>query len=531
MKSQSKFFFSIVLACLVLISYKGYSQLKYAVYFTDKNQVEFNPETYFSPKAIERRLKHNIPLNHISDYPLNQNYVAVIRQNCDSIKGVSRWLNAVFVYANNAQIEEIEKLNFVKNVELLGNYQVALAANDSNVMLPENGLPVLSQTDQVKRFNAGFFEQQNIDGKNVVIAVFDAGFNSVNKHPAFSHVFERNGILKTFDFIKNTEEVYHGGTHGTMVLSNICGIDNGKKLGLATGANFLLARTEFTYFEPFSEEENWLMAAEWADKNGADIINSSLGYTKKRYNTNQMDGKTSLVSKAAKIAISKGILVVNSVGNDGHKSWEIIVTPADVDSVLSVGGIDPSSDVHIFFSSYGPTANNKRKPNVVAFGKTITAVSNSSIKSAFGTSFSSPLVTGFAACALQLHPSYTNMQLFKEIERSGHLYPYFDYAHGYGVPQADYFTGNKKPVKPTFEIDKNEKELVVKLLINYSETTINEPYESYMFYHLEDSKGILRKYKVIKVSSTTPLTISIDTLIKYRILRIHYKGYTLSVDL
>ena len=67
-----------------------------------------------------------------------------------------------------------------------------------------------------------------------------------------------------------------------MVLSCIAGVKDSVRLGLAPNAEFLLARTERSRREPFSEEENWLAAAEWADRNGADIINSSLGYVHHR---------------------------------------------------------------------------------------------------------------------------------------------------------------------------------------------------------------------------------------------------------
>ncbi len=189
------------------------------------------------------------------------------------------------------------------------------------------------------------------------------------------------------------------------------------KMGLATEAEFLLARTEVNT-EPFSEEENWLAAAEWADKNGADIISSSLGYTLPRYFQYQMDGKSTLVARAATMAFEKGILVVNAMGNDGAGKWFVVGTPADAEEVLSVGGVDPFTNVHISFSSFGPTADGRMKPNVCAAGQALVA-SPKRITKAYGTSFATPLVTGFAACVLQLNPDFTVQELKTNIEQSG----------------------------------------------------------------------------------------------------------------
>ncbi len=156
-----------------------------------------------------------------------------------------------------------------------------------------------------------------------------------------------------------------------------------------------------------------------------------------------MNGKKSLVARAANMAASKGMLVVNAAGNDGETKWKHLGTPADADSVLSVGGISPESDYHFSFSSYGPTADKRLKPNVCAYGAVMES-GKKGLTTTYGTSFASPLVAGFAACAWQTNRRLNNMELFKEIEKSADLYPYFDYAHGYGVPQAGYFINRQK---------------------------------------------------------------------------------------
>jgi serine protease AprX len=176
-----------------------------------------------------------------------------------------------------------------------------------------------------------------------------------------------------------------------------------------------------------------------------------------------MDGKSTLVTRSANMAASKGMLVINAAGNDGDKKWEVIGAPADADSVLSIGGVSPGNGYHIKFSSYGPTFDGRMKPNLVAFGQ-VTTSNKKKIRQAYGTSFATPLVSGFAACVIQIHPEWSNMEVFREMEKSGHLYPYFDYAHGYGVPQASYFTIGKQVSLPTFEFQINEDNLSVILV-------------------------------------------------------------------
>ena len=433
------------------------------VFFTDKNDTQFDPYSYFDAKAIERYQQCGADLYDISNYPINDSYVNTVGSYSTEIFGASRWLNAIGVEATDDNAAMIAQLPFVDRVqEIVSNG--TLASQDSDLSLQgtkqsrydvfENE-PVDILTGQLKRFGGQYFIDKGIDGKGLRICVMDGGFPKVNTHPAFQHLRDNHQIIKTYNFPNRKEDVYGWSTHGTMVLSCIAGInDKGQKLGLATGAEFLLARTEIDP-EPFKEEVWWAQGAEWADKNGADIINSSLGYGKDRHWTKDMDG-TSYVAKAANKAVEKGILICNSAGNEGDdKRWMTIITPADAENVLTVGGIDadPIHYNHISFSSYGPTTDKRLKPNVVAYGHAVVAnPGNDKFTDAFGTSFSSPLTAGFCACAWQTKRELTALQMKAEIEKSADLYPYFDYAYGYGVPQAAYFTGDLKPAERSFNL-------------------------------------------------------------------------------
>ena len=485
----------LFLAVFALVSIVATAQEKcFWVFFTDKNDTQFDPYSYFDAKAIERYQKCGADLYDISNYPLNDSYVNTVGSYSTEVFGESRWLNAIGIEATDDNAALISQLPFVACVqEIVSNGTVANVMTEFKE-IKEDNIDIL--TDQVKRFGGQHFIDKGIDGKGLRICVMDGGFPKVDTHPAFQHLRDNHQIIKTYNFPNKKEDVYGWNTHGTMVLSCIAGIkEDGQKLGLATGAEFLLARTEIEP-EPFKEEVWWAQGAEWADKNGADIINSSLGYGKDRHWTKDMDG-TSYVAKAANKAVEKGILICNSAGNEGDDSrWMTIITPADAENVICVGGIDANlKDYrHISFSSYGPTADKRRKPDVVAFGEAQVANPSGGFTSAFGTSFASPLTAGFCACAWQTKRDLTALQMKAEIQKSCDLYPYYDYAFGYGVPQAAYFTGDLKPAERSFNLvqEKDGVKIVVPKVIEDQDVFIN----------VEGTDGVLLGYYKVHPDST-----------------------------
>jgi serine protease AprX len=501
---------------------------KYWVIFNDKPSVAFNPLEYFDIKAIERKLNQNLPLYDWSDLPLNDSYKKDVLTIVNEIKVESRWFNAVVVYADEFQVHQLQQLACVKEIDFAGNLE-ANTAEFSNYELEVDDEDLIGK--QISRMGADKFEELNLHGEGIRIAIFDVGFSGADTHAAFDHIRRAGRIKKTWDFVSKRENVWDGGWHGTAVWSCIAGKMKDQWAGLAHEAEFLLARTEIQSREPFSEEENWVAAAEWADKNGADIINSSLGYTSKRYFPRQMDGKSTYITRGANMAARKGMLVVNAAGNEGDGDWRIMGAPADADSVLSIGGVEPCCDYHIGFSSYGPTYDLRLKPNVVAQGRAWCAKATGE-GPADGTSFASPLAAGFAACAWQADKSLSNMQLFKKLESSASLYPYFDYAHGYGLLNADRFLNGIPEIEPTFLTEADSLGENFQITISDKYFDVDAPSESQLlFVAIMNPKGKLDSYKVINVSSLQPYSFNKFEFIEGRTVRFSYKGYLQEIQL
>ena len=526
----------VVLCAIGLVPCFGQNQ--YVVYFADKAGVCFDPHDYFDPKAIARRQKHDLPINDESDWPVNATYVEQIAKNVSKVQLVSRWFNAVFCEATETQIQKLEALDFVRTIEQRVVSEPTLAAFAVDTVFEARMELLKSQSE---RMGASVFRAKGIAGEGIRIAVFDAGFPDVDRLGAFSHLRDNQQIIDTWDFVKQTDLVYHANTHGTSVLSCIAGIAfDTAHMGLAPQAEFLLARTE-SWRENVREELNWLAAAEWADQNGADIISSSLGYTAKRYFREDMDGRSSFVSRAATWAAKKGILVINAAGNDGETRWKRIVAPADADSVLTVGGIDPSLGYHADFSSFGPTADLRLKPNVVAFSHTVVA-SAKGYREVDGTSFATPLVAGFAACVMQMHPEWTNMEVFRAIEASADLHPYADYAHGYGVPQADYIVNGPCAIDTTFTfaIDSGGLYIHVRDFDAHDKTSEewskrrNNSVEStpFLYYQQMNTTGFIEHYRLLsgawekKPNGKGHRLYRREDLKPDHSVRVHYMGYT-----
>ncbi len=380
-------------------------------------------------------------------------------------------------------------------------------------------------TAQIKYLQGEKFIQKGITGQGIRIAILDGGFPGTNTHPALKHLIDKKQIVATWNFVKNRENVYTGVSHGTAVLACIAGIIDGRPLGLAPDAEFLLALTEKNR-EPLTEELNWAKAVDWAIDHGADIIQSSLGYTHQRYFTSEMDGRYSIAAKAAARAARKGILIINCNGNEGQSRWKTVVTPADADSILSVGAIDPGTGLVAGFSSVGPTADKRLKPNVCAPGKVVTLNPKGGTRIMEGTSFSAPLITGFAACTWQIYRSLSAQEIISLIEKSGHLYPYYDYSHGFGIPQAS------RIINPVHEKHTESISLSAdneNFSVRIPETILITPSimpGHYLYYHISNPSGYLIRYGVYRFDGIKPAEISKSGFEKGDVFRCSFNGET-----
>ncbi|PKP49033.1 MAG: peptidase S8, partial [Bacteroidetes bacterium HGW-Bacteroidetes-12] len=323
----------------------------YAISFSDKNNSSYSissPYQFLSQKAIERRIKQNIPIT-ISDLPVNATYISTLTNLGAAPIYASKWMNLVVVeIVDTSMLNNIQQLSFVNDVQIIKS-SITFSENKKkfNKLYVETTqeLDYGSSSNQLKIMEGDFLHNLGFKGNGVTIAVLDAGFTNVHQLSAFSSLWNNNQILGFKDFVDGDDSVFVEHTHGTMVLSTMATNIPGSLVGTAPNANYYLLRTEDALTETLLEEYNWLAGAEFADSVGADIINSSLGYTEfddttQNHTYADMNGNTTIISKAANWAAEKGILVVNSAGNSGAAPWKYIGAPADAPKILSIGAID-----------------------------------------------------------------------------------------------------------------------------------------------------------------------------------------------
>ncbi len=437
---------------ILIASYTSFAQVgenSYRLFLTDKNYNSYSvdkPEEFLSQKAIDRRVKQNIDIQ-INDLPVSKIYIDSLEKLGLHILNKSKWLNTVVVYTTDQElIDTITYIGFIKSKQKIVSNLKPFLKEDS---FEKNNLTILSEnndpldygyaTTQISMLNGHVLHQSGYKGQGITIAVIDAGFYNVDLLPAFDSLIDNHQILGTKDFVDGDSLVFDTSSHGMKVLSTMGGNIPGELIGTAPQANYWLLRSEEVSTEYSVEEDNWVTAAEFADSVGVDIITSSLGYTEfddpsQNYTYSDMDGNTTFITKAADIAASKGILVLNSAGNLADDPWKYISAPADGDSVLTVGAVDAYA-TYVYFSGLGPTFDGRIKPNVAAMGyQTAVQGTDGLITVANGTSFSTPIMAGMAACLWQFYPDMNNMEIIQKIEESAHQYSDPDNKLGYGIP-------------------------------------------------------------------------------------------------
>lgn len=417
----------------------------YFIQFTDKNNSTFQlskPEEFLSLRSLQRRQHQNISLQ-INDLPVNQLYVDSLRKLGFTILNTSKWHNAVSVLVSDLSL--FNKLNNVSFVKLLNSSKVTSTTIRHNfretvkpIQLKSSGFYGAAY-NQIAIHHGDYLHEQGYRGQGMLIAVIDAGFYNANQMSGLDSLWTENRVKLIRDTYDPNGNVFMEDEHGAMVLSTMAADKPGYMVGTAPKADYLLLRSEYSASEYLIEEFNWSVAAELADSTGADIITTSLGYT--QFDDSSMDhtyadmnGHTTLVSKSASIAASKGMIVVVSAGNEGLAPWTYISAPADADSILTVGAIGVDGK-RAAFSSVGPSFDRRVKPDVVAVGfKATIELYNSSIGFGNGTSFSAPIMAGLTACLWQSCPGKNNMQIINAIRQSSSRSNSPDSLMGYGIP-------------------------------------------------------------------------------------------------
>jgi subtilisin family serine protease len=446
---------------LFLISgFSSWAQTRdtYWVAFTHKPAGAYSllqPQAYLGPRSIARRVRQGISIDS-SDLPVHAPFLDSLRSAGAQVKHSSKWLNGATIRIPNNDslvLQRIYNLPFVR--QTLPNGRKAgqdgrypshkLAVHP--VPLPISSVGRTSSgygasSAQIRLHKGDFLHDLGYRGQGLRIAVFDAGFVAMPQIRAFDSLYARNGVLDAFDFVDMDSMVYELDGHGTYVMGCMAANLPGELMGTAPKAEYMLYRTENNVggSENPIEEDNWVVAAERADSLGADVFNSSLIYTTFdvpgwNHSWADMDGNTTRMTRASDLAASKGILVVNSAGNYGGGPWFKIGAAADGDSVLAVGATD-TLGVRIGFSSMGPTADGRIKPNVMAVGAgaATCAIPGPGVALVSGTSFAGPIMAGLATCLWQALPNRQAYQILDLLERCSNRSTNPDTLNGYGVP-------------------------------------------------------------------------------------------------
>ncbi len=413
-------------------------KIKVWIYFTDKNE---SPEGYRKAQAAlssrARARRGHIPLDWY-DLPISNDYAGEIERLGATNVRASRWLNAASAVVTPGLAAQLADRPFVRTVDVVHRLHRSPVPLESESRL----IPVIDSAgygasfEQNHQLGIDSLHSLGLDGSGVLLAFLDTGYEV--DHP----VFDSLTITEAWDFINGDaavdDDIDLGQTnHGTATLSACGGFTVDSLIGPAYKAAFLLAKTEIQNQEIQIEEDNWVFAVEWADSLGADIISSSLGYLD-WYTYADMDGNTAVTTIAADVAASRGILVVISAGNEGGTSWHYINAPADADSVVAAGAVDRYGTIAAF-SSFGPSADGRIKPELVALGVSARCADiNGGYTYKSGTSLSAPLVSGTAALILQANPSLRGqpMAIRRRLIESADRYLNPDARYGYGLPDA-----------------------------------------------------------------------------------------------
>ena len=439
----------------------------YRVYLHDKTNTPYSidqPEQFLSQRCLDKRARYNIPVTE-EDLPVNPAYLHEIGQASPQLRvlAVSRWLNtAVVCCPDTVRMGYVRNLPFVDSVKAVGYYdnfenpEVVYAVHSSDTTYGSDTMIYGRGYGQIALHNGHLLLAEGFHGEGMLIAMLDGGWMGFNNCPMFSNVYENGQIWGTYNFVPGGDDVYSKSWHGTQcastILSSIYGnIDT--LVGTAPAANMVFIRTEDVEKEQLIEEDFWVAGAELADSLGADVISSSLAYSRFsgifELDYSSCDGRTTVSSIAATKAAHKGMVVCVAAGNHGGDTWHGIERPSDASDILCVGAVSVDS-LPAEFSGCGPSYDGRVKPDVVSCGAgtwlvhvnavggdwhgTYLIILDDYIGQGSGTSDATPIIAGLAACLWQALPQFTALEIMQLIREAGHLYATPDTVMGYGIP-------------------------------------------------------------------------------------------------
>jgi serine protease AprX len=438
------------------------------------------PKNLVSELSLKRREKvlDKSSLIDFTDLPVYSEYISKLQSEGFEPKQVSRWLNGVSGYITKQKIDKVLGLAFVDKADIVYKLSKSPEIKEPKIDINKKSLtdkpagvhslnygPSLAQVEQI---NVPALHDMGLKGEGVIICVMDAGV-SLLTHEAFNGL----NIIATYDFVNHRTYVgddsggFGAGWHGTNTLSLIGGYKPGQLIGPAYGSKYILAKTENTNSESPIEEDNWIAAMEWADSIGVEVTSTSLGYltfddtvaAKFNYTWQNMDGRTAIITKGAVIAARKGIVVVNSAGNEGDDPiHNTLDAPADADSIITVGSVTSAGN-RSSFSSVGNTVDGRTKPDVMALGSNDYMADPNKATSysiGSGTSYACPLIAGVCAQLLSYKPKLTPMEIRDALRNTASQHNNPDRYMGWGIIDAlaalNYIKGtgikNDNPAEP-----------------------------------------------------------------------------------
>lgn len=431
----------------------------YWVQFTDKNDSPYSidvPEAYLSQRALDRRARLGIEIDEY-DIPVNPQYLQAVADCGAELINPSKWLNGVSIHTSSSSV--IDSINTLEFVEVVRNCQNNPKAQEMKMKWLENEMKASGNNSvtrgyygggqaQITQLNAQVLHDNGFQGEGMIVAVLDGGFVGTDTHECFDNMRDEGRLLGTRDFVYGSTSVYSQSTHGTSCLSTMAAFVPNVFVGSAPKASYYLFHTEDGNSETILEEYNWVSGAEYADSLGVDVCTTSLGYidfddnmTQWNHTFAHFDGHTAPMSIGAEIAASRGMICLNSAGNEGS-SWNGECTlgiPADAEHILTIGAVDNQGE-RAWFSSVGPTYDGRIKPDVMAMGQdTYVATGNPAAHpepyyNGSGTSFSCPLMAGAVTCLRQALPNLSVQEFCDAVRQAGNRANNPDNNYGFGIP-------------------------------------------------------------------------------------------------